>query len=90
MTTLSVFVTSLLDEATSETYTLRVGTSFDETLAISDLSDRLLACTINPLTRSCSAVGTVPVVVGELFDLRLDIIGTAPGLHHAIVALTCE
>ena len=90
MTRLSVFATSALDAATTETYTLRVGTAFDESLGTSNLVDQPLSCTIGTLGNACVAVGSVPLFAGDILDLRLDITGTAPGLHHAIVALDCE
>jgi hypothetical protein len=90
MTNISVFATSPLDSETFASYTLRVGTYFDEVLGTSNLEDQSLVCTIFPLGNSCVSGGSVLVNPGDIFDVRLSISGTLPGLHHAVVVLTCD
>ena len=91
MTSISVFVDS--PAAGDEVYTLRAGTTMIVTADGwgSDLSDRDLACTIPPDGQTCSAVGSVALAAGQLFDLRVNVGGEgAPQVHDAIVTVVCE
>jgi Collagen triple helix repeat (20 copies) len=100
MTTISVFVTSPPEVGSVETYTLRVGTSLVTDAggnATSDLADTTLTCSISPQFgvpqpfQSCSFVGSVPVLAGQIFDIRLDLDLLQPGKpHQATVAVVCE